>query len=112
VSAAAAILGDGLVLAGAVLAALAGIGQVRFGDLFTRMHIATKPATLGILLVGTGAMFRIDVPGAISLLGLMIILQFVTGPVSAHLVGRAAHRHGDWDREAAVVDHLAETDQL
>ncbi len=105
-------IGGVLILAGAVLCALAGIGQVRFGDLFTRMHIATKPATLGMLLVGTGAMFRIDIKGAISLLALMIVLQFVTGPVSAHLVGRAAHRHGDWDRDAAEVDHLAETDQL
>jgi len=24
----------------------------------------------------------------------------------------AAHRHGDWDRENVVVDHLADDDQL
>ncbi len=106
------VIGSVLILSGALLCALAGIGQVRFRDLFTRIHIATKPATLGVLLIGTGAMFRIDIPGAISLLALMIILQFITAPVSAHLVGRAAHRHGDWDRDAAVVDQLAETDQL
>ena len=94
-------------------AALAGIGQVRFSDLMTRMHVATKPATLGLLLVATGAMFRIAAPSsAISLLVLTIVLQFVTGPVSAHLVGRAAHRHGDWEREHAVVDELAEIDEL
>lgn len=105
-------LGSALILAGAVLGALAGIGQVRFSDLFTRMHIATKPATLGLLLVGTGAMFKIDSAGAIPLLALIIVLQFVTAPVSAHLVGRAAHRHGDWERDAAVVDHLGEVDEL
>lgn len=106
------VIGSVLVLAGAALCAVAGIGQVRFSDLFTRMHLATKPATLGLLLVATGAMFRIESPGAVPLLALTIVLQFVTGPVSAHLVGRAAHRHGDWERGAAVVDHLADVDEL
>lgn len=101
-----------LILVGAAFGALSGIGQVRFSDLFTRMHVATKPATLGLMLVALGAMFRIDTPGAVSLLGLSIVLQFLTAPVSAHLVGRAAHRHGDWERDAAVVDHLADIDEL
>ena len=105
-------LGAIMILVGALLGALSGIGQVRFGDLFTRMHLATKPATLGLLLVACGAMFRIDGRGAVPLLALTVVLQFVTAPVSAHLVGRAAHRHGDWDRHEAVVDHLADTDQL
>lgn len=105
-------VGGALILGGALLGGLAGFGQVRFSDLFTRMHFATKPATLGLLLVAVGAMFAIDQPGAVALLTLTIVLQFVTGPVSAHLVARAAHRHGDWAREDAVVDHLAETDEL
>jgi multicomponent Na+:H+ antiporter subunit G len=104
--------GATLILVGALLIALAGIGQVRFADLFTRMHVATKPSTLGILLVATGAMLRIQHVSAVTLLMLTIVLQFVTGPVSAHLVGRAAHRHGDWDRDGAVVDQLAEVDEL
>lgn len=83
-------LGAALILAGAGLIALAGIGQVRFADLFTRIHIATKPSTLGILLVATGAMLRIQEISAVTLLVLTIVLQFVTGPVSAHLVGRGA----------------------
>ena len=107
-----AVIGGVLILAGAALGALAGIAQVRFDDLFTRMHMATKPSTLGLLLVASGAMFRIESPGAVPLLALTILLQFITGPVSAHLVARAAHRHGDWDRGAAVVDHLADVDEL
>ena len=106
------LIGGVLVLLGAALTALAGIGQVRFSDLMTRMHVATKPSTLGLLLVATGAMFRIQIVSAVSLLALTIVLQFVPGPVSAHLVARAAHRHGDWEREGAVVDELAEIDEL
>ena len=106
------LLGGALILVGAILGALSGIGQVRFSDLFTRMHIATKPATLGLLLVSTGAMFLIAGWAANSLLFLIIVLQFITAPVSAHLVGRAAHRHGDWERDRAVVDDLSEVDEL
>jgi multicomponent Na+:H+ antiporter subunit G len=106
------VAGGVLILVGAAFGGLAGIGQVRFSDLMTRMHVATKPATLGLLLVATGAMFLIHAPGAVPLLALTILLQFVTGPVSAHLVGRAAHRHGDWEHREAVVDHLADVDEL
>jgi multicomponent Na+:H+ antiporter subunit G len=109
---AAELVGGGLILVGAAFGALAGIGQVRFSDLMTRMHVATKPATLGLLLVATGAMFLIDADGAVPLLVLTILLQFITGPVSAHLVGRAAHRHGDWEHDRAVVDQLADIDEL
>ncbi len=105
-------IGSFLILVGAAFGALSGIGQVRFSDLMTRMHIATKPGTLGLLLVAVGAMFHINSPGAVTLLVLTIILQFVTAPVSAHLIGRAAHRHGDWERDNVVIDHLAEDDQL
>lgn len=106
------IIAGVFILAGAAFGALAGIGQVRFADLFTRMHLATKPSTLGLLLVAVGAMFRLDAHVAVPVLALTIVLQFVTAPVSAHLIGRAAHRQGDWDRDAAIVDHLAEADEL
>ncbi len=106
------LVGGVLIVGGAAFAAIAGVGQVRFGDLFTRMHVATKPSTLGLLLVCVGAMFCISGWAANALLLLTIALQFLTAPVSAHLVGRAAHRHGDWDSDAAVHDDLAEVDEL
>lgn len=106
------LIGGALIVGGAAFAAIAGVGQIRFGDLFTRMHVATKPSTFGLLLVCVGAMFRISGAGAVSLLALTIVMQFLTAPVSAHLVGRAAHRHGDWDRAAAVHDDLSEVDEL
>lgn len=103
------LVGEILVLVGAAFAALAGVGQVRFRDLFVRMHVATKPATLGLALVAVGAMFRIGWP-AVPPLALVVALQFLTAPVAAHLVGRAAHRRGLWERHEAVVDQLAEPD--
>ncbi|MGV0798197.1 monovalent cation/H(+) antiporter subunit G, partial [Mycolicibacterium elephantis] len=44
-----------LVLGGSTLALTAAIGIVRFPDTLTRMHSATKPQTLGLLLVLAGA---------------------------------------------------------
>ena len=105
-------IGAFLILAGASLAALAGFGQLRFKDLFVRMHVATKPPTLGLLMVAIGTMLRIDGQGAIAVLLLIVALQFLTAPVSAHLVGRAAHRKGEWERDDVVIDDLADVDEL
>ena len=49
------IVASVLLLLGSALALVAGIGLVRLPDVFARMHAATKPATLGLLLVCVGA---------------------------------------------------------
>ena len=41
-------------VAGALLGLAAAIGLVRFPDLLSRMHAATKPQVLGLLLVVLG----------------------------------------------------------
>ena len=48
-----------LVLAGSTLALTAAIGVVRFPDTLSRMHAATKPQVLGLLLVLVGAAIRL-----------------------------------------------------
>lgn len=83
-----------LVVGGAALALLAAIGLQRFEDVFARMHAATKPATLGLILILSGAALMLPIPGAVAKLVLVILLQFITAPIAAHLVGRAAFRTG------------------
>lgn len=95
-----------LLLAGVALAVIAGIGLVRFPDVFSRMHAATKPATLGILLVGAGAALRVDDGSDAVKILLVVAFQFVTAPVAAHMIGRAAYRTGAGDLDALVVDEL------
>ena len=51
----AATIGSALVLRGALLTLLAGVGVLRFDDVFTRMHALTKASTLGVLLALVGA---------------------------------------------------------
>ncbi|MGB0114557.1 MAG: monovalent cation/H(+) antiporter subunit G [Ilumatobacteraceae bacterium] len=82
----------GLLIAGTALFVVAAIGLHRFNDLYGRMHAATKPATLGLLLVLTAAALRVDSPGDIGKLALIGVFQLATAPVAAHLLGRSAYR--------------------
>lgn len=99
------ILGWLLIVAGSLLALLAAVGLQRFDDVFARMHSATKPATLGLILILGGAGLVVPRPGVLAKLFLVILLQFVTAPVAAHLVGRAAYRtSSELSHDTAVAE--------
>jgi len=102
------VLAGGLMVTGAALAVVAGIGLHRFPDVFARMHAATKPATLGLALVLVGAALRAEDVGDTAKLLVVVALQFVTAPVGAHLVGRAAYRSGTELAPGTIVDELAD----
>jgi multicomponent Na+:H+ antiporter subunit G len=72
---------------------LAGVAVLRFPDTMSRIHAATKPQVLGIMLLMLGVGLRLQSPAVIGVLVLIVVLQFVTAPVSAHLTVRAAYRH-------------------
>jgi multicomponent Na+:H+ antiporter subunit G len=96
------------VLSGVSLGLLAAIGIHRFGDVFARMHAATKPATLGLVLVMIGAGLRADDPDTAVKLALVAVLQFITAPIGAHMVGRAAYQAGVELSDTTAVDELAD----
>ena len=88
------LLTAGLVLVGGAFMLLAGLGVLRMPDLFTRMQAATKGATLGAgcLLLAVAVHFRdLDV-GARAVL--VIVFVFLTAPIAAHLIARAAYAVG------------------
>lgn len=97
-----------LLLSGVSLAVIAGIGLNRFPDVFARMHTATKPATLGLVLTLSGAALQMDEPGDVAKLLLVAFLQFVTAPVGAHMVGRTTHQSGGQLDPDTVVDELGQ----
>jgi multicomponent Na+:H+ antiporter subunit G len=101
------ILTSVMLVLGAGLGLLAGIGLHRFPDVFARMHAASKPATLGVVLLLTAAAIQADRPGDVVKLALVGILQFITAPVGAHMVGRAAYRAGDQLSPNTSIDELA-----
>ena len=99
-----------LLLAGSALGALGGLGVVRLPDVFGRMHAATKPPTLGLVLVALGAMFCVERASDVAFLVLVVMLQFLTAPVGAHLIGRSSHASGGLTAPDSVRDDLADHD--
>ena len=97
----------GAVLAGALIVLLAAVGLNRFDGVLAKMHPATKSATLGMLLVVGGAALRVEASAVPTLL-LVGVLQILTAPIAAHLIGRAAYRTLEAERERLHVDELAE----
>ncbi len=99
-----------LVVIGAALAAVGALGVVRLPDVFARMHAATKAPTMGLVLVVVAAALRVGDASDLGLLLLVLLLQFLTAPVGAHLIGRAAYDAGGLLSEDTVLDELAEAD--
>jgi multicomponent Na+:H+ antiporter subunit G len=83
-----------LLLIGALLTLVAALGLFRLPDLYTRMHAASKAGTAGsgILLLAV-AMQSGEVDVWVKCL-LAIAFFFLTAPVSAHLLAKAALRAG------------------
>jgi multicomponent Na+:H+ antiporter subunit G len=104
------VIAELLVLLGAVLTLLAGIGVVRFDDVFARMHALTKATTLGLLLVLLGAAIALHDPNDITSLVLAAVLQLLTSPVGTGLLGRAAYRAEGLSPRVDTVDQLAEAE--
>lgn len=101
------LVASALVILGAFLAFTAALGLQRFGDVFARMHAATKPATMGLALTLIGAAIAVPAPGAVIKLLLVVVLQFMTAPIGAHLVGRASFRAGTELHPSTNFDELA-----
>ena len=93
-------------LCGAFLAFAAGVGVVRFPDLLARMHAATKPQVLGLILVLIALALRLRSWSAVGMLVLVVVFQLMTSPVAAHMVGRAGYRTGKVRSDLLVLDDL------
>jgi multicomponent Na+:H+ antiporter subunit G len=78
-------------VAGSIFVLLAGVGIVRFRDIYPRMHTAAKAPTLGILLVSVGVAIEVRSVMTSLLLVLVVVLQLIAGPVGAHLIGRSVY---------------------
>jgi len=81
-----------LVLVGAVFTFIGSLGLARLRDFYTRLHGPTKATTLGVgsLLIASSVYFSHQGEG-LSLHEILVTLfLFITAPVSAHLLAKAA----------------------
>jgi multicomponent K+:H+ antiporter subunit G len=80
------------ILIGAFFALVGSIGLARLPDFFMRMHGPAKATTLGVggIIIGSVIFFSTQGNG-LSLHELLIAMfLFITAPVSAHIVAKAA----------------------
>ncbi len=81
-----------LILAGAIFTFIGALGLARLPDFYTRLHAPTKATTRGVgsLLIASAIYFSTQGPG-VSLHEILVTLfLFITAPVSAHLLAKAA----------------------
>ena len=93
---------------------LAGIGLLRFPDVYTRLHAGTKCTTFGsifiigsVIILGLKSWYLGNVNGsvlAIHSIGALVAI-LVTNPTGAHAIARAAHKSGV-KPYGAVIDEL------
>lgn len=102
------IAGASLLLAGALFCLAAAVGILRFPDVLTRLHAATKPQVFGLLLILTGVALTLRTWHVFILATLVIGLQILTSPVAGHMLARTAYRTDQWDDEHARVDELGD----
>lgn len=80
-----------MLVIGGVFALVGAIGMLRFPDIYMRMHAPTKATTLGVGGVLVASLLASWAQGGLGLHALLITLfLFVTAPVSANLMAKAA----------------------
>ena len=93
---------------------LAGVGLLRFPDVYTRLHAGTKCTTFGsificgsVVILGLKMWYQGNTDGsvlAIHTVGALVAI-LLTNPTGAHAIARAAHKSGV-EPVGAVVDSL------
>ena len=79
-----------LILLASVFVFAGGLGVLRLPDVYIRMHAATKIGTLASMLVMGAVALALEGDGVLLRCALIVLFLFLTAPVGAHMVGRAA----------------------
>lgn len=98
-----------LVILGAFFGFVAALGVLRMPDLYIRMHAATKAGAFGATITLLAAALQFGSWRVIVISILLVIFFYLTAPVAAYSLGRAAYRRGVKRWEGTEVDELAES---
>ncbi|MDD2352115.1 MAG: monovalent cation/H(+) antiporter subunit G [Candidatus Caldatribacteriota bacterium] len=106
-----------LILIGIFFNGLGSIGLMRFPDVYTRLHAATKCTTFGSIFTSLAViifgfyLWKVSGNSKYGVLALHTIVALacliITNPTGAHAISRAAHRSGVMPKQA-VIDELKE----
>lgn len=94
-----------LILIGAGFTLIGSLGLVRLRDFYSRLHAPTKASTLGVgsLLIASALFFSFKDEGLSVHEVLVTLFLFITAPVGAHLMAKAA-LHLRLESKAALPD--------
>jgi len=93
-----------VVIVGAGLVALAGVGILRLPDPLTRASAVSKAAALGLLLIIIAALIDDWSARSVIVLGLILIAHLVTVPLAGLALARAAYRSGTAQAPVTTID--------
>ena len=106
------IIGMAFIVMGIAFDFFGVLGLVRLPDVYNRLQAATKCVTFGSagVLFGTFILAGFTSFGFKALLGIAFI--FLTSPVAAHAISRAAHRSGIPLSEKTIIDYYQKDNEL
>jgi multicomponent Na+:H+ antiporter subunit G len=91
---------------GTLFILLAAIGLLRMPDLYLRMSVTTKAATLGVGLILFGlALYYMETSITTRVVAIIVFL-LLTAPISAHVIGRASYFIGVPMWKKTKIDEL------
>jgi multicomponent Na+:H+ antiporter subunit G len=92
---------------GAFFVFVAGLGVWRFKDIYMRMHAATKAGSLGLGMLLLAVAVQDPSPTLVIKCLLIISFIFLTAPIAAHMISRAAYIHQSGLSDKTRFDELA-----
>ncbi|HOG75838.1 MAG TPA: monovalent cation/H(+) antiporter subunit G [Candidatus Marinimicrobia bacterium] len=106
------LIGMAFILIGVTFDFLGVLGLVRLPDVYNRLQAATKCVTFG----SAGLLFGVFILQGFNSFGFKVLIGtvfiFLTSPVAAHVIARAAHRSGIKLTKETVVDQYQEDHEL
>lgn len=96
----------GAIFVGTIFLVLAALAAIRMPDVYCRLSASTKAVTFGAGMMLFGAAFAIEDTGITTRAVAGIAFYFVTSPIAAHVLARAAHQRGTKLWEGTLIDEL------
>ena len=94
------------IIIGTVFLVLAALAAVRMPDVYCRLSASTKAVTFGAGMMLLGAAFALEDSGVTTRAIAGVAFYFVTSPIAAHVLARAAHKRGTRIWEGTLLDEL------
>lgn len=92
---------------GTIFLVLAALATLRMPDVYCRLSASTKAVTFGAGMMLFGAAFALEDSGVTTRALAGVAFYFVTSPIAAHVLARAAHLRGTKLWEGTLIDELS-----